>query len=67
MAKQSKKKKAPKKVVKNTEKDNQIKYLSNLLVRSLDQVQGRSEELDDLFTKQANRLLLKIEKLKENQ
>ena len=67
MAKKSKKKKIIKKAPKNTEKSKEIRHLNNLLARSLDQVQGKSDELDDLFTKQANRLLIKIEKLKENQ
>jgi hypothetical protein len=61
------KKKVSTKKTKNTELDNQIKYLQVLIGHSINAADGKSEELDKLFTNQANKLKLQLDKLKENQ
>jgi hypothetical protein len=55
----AKKTKKPKKVVKKVKENkniNEIRYLEKLIELSLRNVNGKSEELDKLFTNQANRL-----------
>ena len=51
----------------NKELGSKIQYLQKLIDISLNQVDGKSEELDNLFTNQANRLKVQLDKLKENQ
>lgn len=68
MANRSKKKKVAKKV--NTKRlsskvSNEIEHLEILLGFSLKAVDGRSEDLDKLFTDQANKIRAQIEELKE--
>jgi len=68
MAKKTKKrktvvKKAPKKIAEH-KNANEIRYLEKLIELSLRNVTGKSEELDKLFTNQANRLKEQISKLK---
>jgi regulator of protease activity HflC (stomatin/prohibitin superfamily) len=65
----AKKTKKPKKVVKKTKENKntkEIKYLERLIELSLRNVTGKSEELDKLFTNQANRMKEQIIKLEAN-
>jgi hypothetical protein len=58
-------KKNPK--VKTKVKSKEIQYLEKLMRYSLLYVQGKSPELDSLFTQQAERLQVQIDKLERNQ
>ena len=46
---------------------NEIKHLTILMEYSAKNIDGKSEELDSLFTNQVNKLQEKIDKLKGNQ
>lgn len=63
MAKKTKKSKKTMKKTKEDKNIKEIKYLERLIELSLRNV-GKSEELDKLFTNQANRLKQQINKLK---
>ena len=65
MAQKSKKK--IKKVVKNPEYLKQIRNLETDLSYTLKAALSESQELEKLFTNQANRLVDRIKKLKESQ
>ena len=66
MAKRSKKKTARKKTV-NKELSNKIRHLEVLMAFTLRNVDGKSEELDVLFSNQAKRIRAELDKLEENQ
>ena len=69
MANKSNKKKLLKKtkVVRDTKFLNNLRHLEKLLDYSWKCVDGKSEHLDDLFTKQSSRILEQINKLKGSQ
>ena len=69
MAKKTKKtKKIGKKIGRNTDNSNKIRYLQTLIKYSLRAAESKvSPLIDDLFLYQAARLENEIEKLKENQ
>lgn len=50
--------------VKNKENVSKIKHLETLLMLTLRCVDGRSQELDSLFTNQGKRIQTQINKLK---
>jgi len=64
MAKRTKKKI---RVKQNTESLKQIRHLETLLRYTLQSVDGKSAELDILFTNQGKRIQGQINKLKEKQ
>ncbi len=66
MMKRSKNKKKPKKTV-NKEISKQIRHLETDLKYTLRAIDGRFSDIDVLFTDQANRIQLQIDKLKEKQ
>jgi len=65
MASRSKNKKSVKKKI-SKELANQIRHLEVDLSFTLRAIDGKSEELDDLFTKQANRIKIQLDKAKRN-
>lgn len=66
MAKKTKKLKKVVKKVKEHKNINEIRYLEKLIELSLRNVNGKSEELDKLFTNQASRLKLDLAKLQSD-
>lgn len=51
----------------NKENAKEIRYLEILLTCSLKNINGKSDQLDSLFSNQATRLKKQIQKLKEKQ
>ena len=67
MAKKTKKKKPSKSKKLSVKLVKQIQYLKLLKQVSLNAADGKSEQLDSLFTSQADKIQHEIEKLKDNQ